>query len=168
VGLSGCKSRKREVVVYTSVDQVFSEPIFKSFEHDTGTTVRAVFDTEETKSTGVLNRLVSEGQNPQADVFWSGDPVRPYVLIKRGLIEPYQSPKASGDSRSIPGDRRNVDRLCRARPRSPRKYQACTSGRGTNIDPRPCKSQMARAGRDRQSTVRHDDDACRRAIRRLG
>src|SRR5262249_37067178 len=53
-----CKRTAQEVVVYTSVDQVFSEPIFKEFERKSGITVRAVFDTEETKSTGVLNRLI--------------------------------------------------------------------------------------------------------------
>src|SRR4030042_4663012 len=58
--------------------------------------VRAVFDTEETKSTGVLNRLVAEAGTPQADVFWSGDPVRPFLLVKRNLVEPYLSPQASG------------------------------------------------------------------------
>jgi len=104
-GASGCKSRTREVVVYTSVDQVFSEPIFKSFERDTGTSVRAVFDTEETKSTGVLNRLIAEAKHPQADVFWSNDPVRPLLLIKRGMAEPYLSPSAS----DIPGAFRAAD-----------------------------------------------------------
>ncbi|MBI2889238.1 MAG: hypothetical protein HYY13_00475 [Nitrospirae bacterium] len=42
----GCKSKSKEVVIYTSVDQVFSEPIFRAFERETGITVRAVFDTE--------------------------------------------------------------------------------------------------------------------------
>lgn len=92
----GCKSSSGEVVVYTSVDQVFSEPVFRAFERDTGIRVRAVFDTEETKSTGVLNRLIAEAQNPQADVFWSGDPVRPFLLIERGMVEPYTSPSAEG------------------------------------------------------------------------
>jgi iron(III) transport system substrate-binding protein len=82
--------------VYTSVDQVFSEPVFRAFEAASGIRVRAVFDTEETKSTGVLNRLIAESANPQADVFWSGDPVRPFLLIKRGLVEPYLSPQAQG------------------------------------------------------------------------
>jgi iron(III) transport system substrate-binding protein len=95
LGFSACKSNAREVVVYTSVDQVFSEPIFKSFERQSGITLRAVFDTEETKSTGVLNRLVAEAQHPQADVFWANDPVRPFLLIKRGMVEPYLSPSAS-------------------------------------------------------------------------
>jgi iron(III) transport system substrate-binding protein len=94
--LAGCTGRSREVVVYTSVDQVVSEPILRDFEKQSGLTVRAVFDTEETKSTGVLNRLVAEAAHPQADVFWSGDPVRPFVLIKRGLVEPYPSPSAAG------------------------------------------------------------------------
>jgi iron(III) transport system substrate-binding protein len=35
------------VVVYVSHDQVFSEPILKDFEEDTGINVRAVYDTEE-------------------------------------------------------------------------------------------------------------------------
>jgi iron(III) transport system substrate-binding protein len=91
-----CTPRSKEVVVYTSVDQVVSEPVLRDFEKQSGVTVRAVFDTEETKSTGVLNRLVAEGAHPQADVFWSGDPVRPFVLIKRGLVEPYLSPNANG------------------------------------------------------------------------
>ena len=92
----GCSKPSREVVVYTSVDQVVSEPILRDFEKQSGLTVRAVFDTEETKSTGVLNRLVAEAAHPQADVFWSGDPVRPFVLIKRGLVAPYESPNAAG------------------------------------------------------------------------
>ncbi|HEX7505413.1 MAG TPA: extracellular solute-binding protein [Polyangia bacterium] len=96
LALADCKQNKKEVVVYTSVDQVFSEPIFKAFERESGIAVRAVFDTEETKSTGVLNRLVAEAQRPQADVFWANDPVRPFLLIKRGMAAPYISPSADG------------------------------------------------------------------------
>lgn len=96
MGLAGCEKDPRpEVVVYTSVDQVFSEPVFRTFERASGVRVRAVHDTEETKSTGVLNRLIAEADNPQADVFWSGDPVRPFLLVDRGLVEPYASPAAA-------------------------------------------------------------------------
>src|SRR5215210_683948 len=87
---------KNEVVVYTSVDQVFSEPVLKKFELQTGIKVKPVFDTEETKSTGVLNRLIAEKNNPQCDVFWSGDPMRADVLKQRGITETYRSPAASG------------------------------------------------------------------------
>ena len=31
--LGGCKDNANEVVVYSTVDQVFSEPILKDFEH---------------------------------------------------------------------------------------------------------------------------------------
>jgi len=91
----GCKSAAKDVVAYTSVDQPFSDPVFKGFEAKVGVRVRGVFDTEETKSTGVLNRLIAEAGAPQADVFWSGDPVRPLLLAKRGLIERYTSPAAA-------------------------------------------------------------------------
>ncbi|MCU0692265.1 MAG: extracellular solute-binding protein [Polyangiaceae bacterium] len=104
VGCRGCHS-SREVTVYTSVDQVFSEPVFRDFEQRTGVRVRAVFDTEETKSTGVLNRLIAESSRPQADVFWSGDSVRPFQLIQRGLVEPYSSPEAQ----SLPSSSRATD-----------------------------------------------------------
>ncbi len=81
--------------MYLSIDQVFTEPILRDFERQSGVRVRAVFDTEETKSTGVLNRIVAEAARPQADVFWSGDPVRPAILVKRGLVRPYASPNAA-------------------------------------------------------------------------
>jgi len=100
-----CGRSRREVVVYTSVDQVFSEPVLKAFERKTGIRVRVVYDTEETKSTGILNRLLSERRNPQADVFWSGDPVRTQVLVKRGLVYRYVSAAA----RDIPAQFRAAD-----------------------------------------------------------
>jgi iron(III) transport system substrate-binding protein len=94
-GCDSCKSKRNQTVVYTSVDQVFSEPIFHHCEGAAGISVRSLFDTEETKSTGVLNRLIAEAEHPQADVFWSGDPVRPFLLVDRGLVEPYRSPNAA-------------------------------------------------------------------------
>jgi len=100
-----CKRSAKEVVVYTSVDQPFSEPIFREFEKRSGIKVLAVYDTEETKSTGVVNRLIAEAQQPQADVFWSGDPVRPFLLVRRGLVQPYPSPAAA----SVPAQFKAAD-----------------------------------------------------------
>lgn len=94
--IPGCRGPQCDVVAYTSVDQVFSEPVFREVEAETGMRVCAVFDTEETKSTGVLNRLLAEADHPQADVFWSGDPIRPFLLIDRGLVEPIDSPALAG------------------------------------------------------------------------
>lgn len=95
--LAGCGGSDRpEVVVYVSHDQVFSEPILKDFEKDSGIRVKAVFDTEETKSTGVMNRLLSEKGNPQADVYWANEPVRAEALRQQGITAPYASPNAAG------------------------------------------------------------------------
>ncbi len=83
------------VTVYVSEDQVFSEPILKDFEREMGIEVKAVFDTEETKSTGVMNRLIAEKHNPQADVYWANEPIRAEVLKQRGIATPYHSPNAA-------------------------------------------------------------------------
>jgi iron(III) transport system substrate-binding protein len=85
-----------EVVVYTSVDEVFARPIASQFESETGITVRLVPDTEETKSTGLLNRLIAEKARPRADVFWSGDPVRAAILKAQGVSQPYLSGQSDG------------------------------------------------------------------------
>ncbi len=82
------------VVAYVSHDQVFSEPILKDFERDTGIKVLAVYDTEETKSAGVTNRLIAEKANPQADVYWANEPIRAEVLRQQGVSAPYRSPSA--------------------------------------------------------------------------
>ena len=93
----GCGQKdSNEVVVYVSEDQVFSEPILKDFEADTGIRVMAVFDTEETKSTGVMNRLIAEKGNPQADVYWANEPIRAIVLKQKGISEEYYSPNSDG------------------------------------------------------------------------
>ncbi|MBA3514189.1 MAG: extracellular solute-binding protein [Pyrinomonadaceae bacterium] len=86
----------KEVTIYVSTDRVFSEPILRAYEQKTGVKLNAVYDTEETKSTGLANRLLAEKNNPQADVFWSNEPVRTLVLKKRGVLIPYQSAMAAG------------------------------------------------------------------------
>ncbi len=94
--LWGCTqgTTKSEVIVYVSEDQVFSEPILKDFEKATGIRVRAVYDTEEAKSTGVMNRLVAEKNNPQADIYWANEPARAEILKQMGIAAPYVSPNA--------------------------------------------------------------------------
>jgi iron(III) transport system substrate-binding protein len=85
-----------EVTIYVSTDRVFSEPILRAYEQRTGVKVNAVYDTEETKSTGLANKLLAEKNNPQADVFWSNEPVRTLVLKSHGTLTPYISPNAEG------------------------------------------------------------------------
>src|SRR5437016_4903945 len=95
--LTSCRpARSRTVVVYVSEDQVFSEPILKDFERETGITVKSVFDTEDSKGTGVTTRLIAEKNNPQADVYWANEPVRADALKQRGVSTPYVSASAEG------------------------------------------------------------------------
>ena len=91
------RRRDRTVTVYVSTDRVFSEPVLQEYRAaDRASTVNAVYDTEETKSTGLANRLLAEQTRPQADVFWSNEPVRTLVLKSRDVLAPYRSPSADG------------------------------------------------------------------------
>src|SRR5258708_33914620 len=90
LALLGCGTKRQDAVtIYVSEDRVFSEPILKDFEKETGIRVRAVYDTEEAKSTGVMNRLLAEKSNPQADVYWATEPVRADVRRQQGLSDPF-------------------------------------------------------------------------------
>ena len=95
-GSGGDPGADSEVVVYTSVDDVFARPVAEDFTAETGIKVLLVTDTEETKSTGLLNRLMAEKKRPQADVFWSGDPVRAAILKRHEVAALYRSPAAEG------------------------------------------------------------------------
>jgi iron(III) transport system substrate-binding protein len=102
VAAIGCRSSAppeeagRTVTIYVSTDRVFSEPILREYEKRSGVQVNAVYDTEETKSTGLANRLLAEKARPQADVFWSNEPVRTLVLKSRDVLASYRSPSAKG------------------------------------------------------------------------
>ena len=94
----GCqdKTANNSVTIYVSEDQVFSEPLLKDFEKETGIKVNAIYDTEESKSTGVMNRLIAEKNNPQADVYWANEPIRAEILRQKGILASYESPNAKG------------------------------------------------------------------------
>jgi iron(III) transport system substrate-binding protein len=92
----GCaRQSPPQVVVYASVDDIFARPICERFHRETGIQVQLVPDTEETKSTGLLNRLIAEKARPRCDVFWSGDPIRAAVLKAKGVSAPYHSRQAA-------------------------------------------------------------------------
>lgn len=88
------RARGREVVVYTALDQFYSEPILRRFEQETGIVVRPRYDTEATKTTGLFNRIVAERRRPRCDVFWNNEVLRTVALKQLGLLEPYRAPKA--------------------------------------------------------------------------
>ena len=96
--LAGCKSKNsssQKVIIYTSLDKVFSEPVLKAFEQETGIRVLDVYDSEATKTTGLVNRLIVEKDSPRADVFWNSETGRTIVLKKKGILAQYISPSAA-------------------------------------------------------------------------
>ncbi|NTV30604.1 extracellular solute-binding protein [candidate division WWE3 bacterium] len=80
------------VTIYVAHDQDYSEPILKDFEDETGIKVNAVYDTEASKSVGLVNRLIAEKDNPQADIFWNNEVSRTIQLKKEGVLESYKTP----------------------------------------------------------------------------
>lgn len=83
-------SNTPNIVIYTSVDQVYSSKIFKDFEQQTGIKVLAVYDTEASKAVGLEKRLLIEKSHPRADIFWNSEPIRTARLAKQNLFKPYK------------------------------------------------------------------------------
>lgn len=85
--LPGCRRQASgpEVVLYSSLDEGYAVELARLFEKQSGIHVRLVSDTETTKSTGLVSRLIAEKGRPQADVFLSGDVMRSALLKKLGL-----------------------------------------------------------------------------------
>ncbi|WP_295421967.1 extracellular solute-binding protein [Sulfurovum sp.] len=83
-----CTNNKpqNEVVIYTSVDQIFSSTILKAFEKETGIRVKAVYDTEASKAVGLEKRLLAEKKHPQADLFWNSENLRTARLDEHGIF----------------------------------------------------------------------------------
>jgi iron(III) transport system substrate-binding protein len=87
--LTGCGGKNtHELVLYTSQDEVYAEPICQLFEQQTGVKVRAVFDSESVKTVGLVNRLMAESSNPQCDVFWNNEEFRTRQLAAHGIFRP--------------------------------------------------------------------------------
>lgn len=93
--LGGCSQNSTpQVVVYVAVDRQAAEPILQRFEQKTGIRVRALYDAEAAKTTGLVNRLLAEAEHPQCDVFWNNELVQTLLLAERGLCQPYRPPGA--------------------------------------------------------------------------
>ena len=94
-GASACQKRP-VVVVYTSQDQVYAEPILQSFSRSTGIQVRPLYDSEATKTVGLVNRLLSEAQHPRCDLFWNNEELRTRQLAARGILQTENGLRAFG------------------------------------------------------------------------
>ncbi len=80
-----------EVVLYSSVDDALLREIVGAYEDETGVKVLLVGDTEATKTTGLVQRLIAEKGSPRADVWWSSEPFGTVLLSREGVLAPYTS-----------------------------------------------------------------------------
>ena len=108
--LTGCGSEPvpgvpEEVIVYTALDEEFSKPIFDAFTRQTGIQVRAKYDTEATKTVGLVNAIIAERDNPRCDVFWNNEMLHTLRLKRLGLLRK-QPVSAAPD---YPAEFRSVD-----------------------------------------------------------
>lgn len=74
------------VVLYSSVDDYVLREAVAAFEASTGLEVDVVGDTEATKTTGLVQRLLAEAPDPRADVWWSSEPFGTIRLARAGVL----------------------------------------------------------------------------------
>ncbi len=79
-----------KLVVYCAHDSVFSEAVLRDFEKQTGIAVTVKFDTEATKSLGLVEQIIREEKNPRCDVFWNNELLGTLDLAERGLLDPHK------------------------------------------------------------------------------
>lgn len=86
LGLVGKGHSAETVIVYAAQDQVYAEPILKDFEKQTGIKVRAIYDSEATKTVAIANRLLAERDHPRCDVYWGNEELRTRQLASRNIF----------------------------------------------------------------------------------
>ena len=85
-----------DLVVYVSLDQVFSEPLMQEFEQETGLRVRAEYDTEASKTVGLVKRIQEEAKaKVRCDVYWNNEIAQTVRLAEQDLLQAYDSPSAA-------------------------------------------------------------------------
>lgn len=83
-------------MVYVGEDRIFAQPILHDFAKATGIAVQAVYESRDSRSARLVDRLIAERGHPQADVYWARDPVSAELLKERGISQSYTSPGAEG------------------------------------------------------------------------
>lgn len=92
--LFGCShddGNHNRVTVYVSADEHIAREIFSAFTDRTGIEVDWVGDTESSKNTSLVQRLIREKNRPIADVFWSSEILGTIQLANAGLLFPCET-----------------------------------------------------------------------------
>ena len=80
------------LVVYCAHDSIYADGIIRQFEKETGIAVAIRYDTEATKSLGLVELLIREKAAPRCDVFWNNELLGTMDLMEQGMLQPYEGP----------------------------------------------------------------------------
>jgi iron(III) transport system substrate-binding protein len=83
---------RNSLTVYCAHDAIYAESILRDFERESGIHVAIRFDTEATKSLGLVELLLAEKAAPRCDVFWNNELLGTLDLKEKGLLEAYKGP----------------------------------------------------------------------------
>ena len=81
------------MTVYCAHDAVHAKEILEQFRKETKIKFDVVYDTEATKSLGLVERILKEKDNPICDVFWNNEVLGTLRLQEEQMLEPYKSPR---------------------------------------------------------------------------
>jgi iron(III) transport system substrate-binding protein len=98
-----------DLVVYCAHDSLYAEAVIQRFRDETGLRVAVRYDTEATKSLGLVEQIERERDHRRCDVLWTNEPLGAMQLAAAGLLQPYR-----GDNHDrIPAEFRDPhDRWC--------------------------------------------------------
>jgi iron(III) transport system substrate-binding protein len=96
---------RTSLVVYCAHDSIYADQILREFERQTGISVAVRYDTEATKSLGLVELLLREKARPRCDVFWNNELLGTLQLADEGLLLPH---RGSGYAR-IPAAFKDAD-----------------------------------------------------------
>jgi iron(III) transport system substrate-binding protein len=101
LGLLGCESKGRKVVVvYSSQDPEFAQPLLDAYSKESGVEVDPKFDVESTKTVGLAQLLIRESPKPRCDLFWNNEILNTLRLREKGLLATWKPSNAA----DIPGE----------------------------------------------------------------
>lgn len=81
--------KTNEVVIYSARKEQYVKPLVDKFEKETGVKVKLLTGDES-----IVNKIMVEKENVQADIFFSNDAGALEYLRAKGALQPYNSPGA--------------------------------------------------------------------------
>ena len=73
---------------------IFQSGFLRTFAAESGLKVQTRFDTEASKTVGLVSALLEERARPRCDVFWNNEILMTIRLQRAGMLEPYDSSAA--------------------------------------------------------------------------